>query len=178
MSNLSRRKRQPKAVAFKLVERDLEILRTLVRYKYLRTSQIKRLHFSENASIQSARRRLKYLFHHGYVGRIEALVKPGSGAAETAYFIKAKGIEFLDDEFPNLVLPKKRDRVKPQYLNHALDVSEFQLVLEQALQDHPTAELHRFVADHELKDKASKAVGRQRYKLFDQVQHPDRKSVV
>jgi len=172
MSNLPRSRRKPKAVSFKLVSRDLDILRSLARYRYLRTSQIKRLHFTENKSIQSARRRLKYLYHHGFVGRIESLIQTGHGIAETAYFLDRKGQDILADELDLSALPKKQDQVKPQYLNHALDVSEFQLVLEQSLTLHRSADLHRFVADHELKSQAKKAVGRNRYKLFDQVQHP------
>ncbi len=172
MSNLPRSTRKPAAVNFRLTARDLDILRSLAKYKYLRTGQVRRLNFLDNKSIQSARRRLKYLYHHGFVGRIEALVQTGNGASETAYFLERKGQEILGNEFDFSSVSKKQDRVKPQYLNHALDVSEFQLVLESALADNKSAELVRFVADHELKNIAAKAVGRKRYKLFDQINHP------
>lgn len=172
MSNLPRSKRKPAAVSFRLVERDMTILRALARYKYLRTSQIKRLVFAENSSIQSARRRLKYLYHHGFAGRIEALVQSGHGVGETAYFLDRKGRALLEDEFDFAGGSKKQNQVKPQYLAHALDVAEFQLTLDLALAESDAIALKRFVADHELKGCAAKAVGRQRYKLFDQVTHP------
>lgn len=172
MSQLSKTTRQPKAVRFTLTERDMAILRSLAQYRYLRTGQIQRLHFPENTSPQSTRRRLKYLFHHGFVGRIEAMIQVGKGSAEVAYYLDKQGLALLEDDVAVAGLPGKSGQVKPAFLQHALDASEFQLCLQQAIATQDKIALHRFTADFELKSHTDKAVGKNRYKLYDEVIHP------
>ncbi len=172
MSQLSKTTRQPKAVRFSLTERDMAILHSLAQYRYLRTGQIQRLHFPENTSPQSTRRRLKYLFHHGFVGRIEAMIAVGKGSAEVAYFLDKQGLALLEDDMAVAGLPGKSGQVKPAFLQHALDVSEFQLCLHQAIAAQNKIALHRFTADFELKSHTNKAIGKHRYKLYDEVVHP------
>ncbi len=66
---LPRFERQP-GVPFVLTERDIEMLKVINRYRYLRTGQIKRLVFPDNASLQSTRRRLRGLYHNGSMNRM------------------------------------------------------------------------------------------------------------
>ena len=168
--SLPKNTRKPANANFVLTKRDIEILSTLGRYRYLRTSQISRLIFPENKTLQSARRRLKYLYHHGYVGRIQPLVQAGSGDGEIAYFLDPSGREVLDsDDLPNYSL---KNQIKPAFLLHALAVSEFHLNLEISLQDHPNIQLHRIIADFELKSHTENAIGKRRYRLFDEVHDP------
>jgi hypothetical protein len=82
---LKREKRQPESLSCKLTERDLDILLALNRYRYLRTNQVKRLIFPDNSTLQSTRRRLRCLFHNGYVGVITPFAKAGQGSSESAY---------------------------------------------------------------------------------------------
>ena len=152
------------------MERDLGILEALARYRYLRTSQISRLLFPENRTIQSARRRLKYLFHAGLVGRIQPIMGVQDGPGEIAYYLDRKGRGLLnEDAFPAY---SHKNHVKPGFLNHALDVSEFRLCLELAIQPLEDISLHRVVADYELKSHAEQAIGRRRYRLYDEVVDP------
>jgi len=167
---LPKAKRNPKAVTFVITNRDLEILNALGRYRYLRTGQISKLVFPDNQSVQSARRRLKYLYHAGYVGRIQPLMQTGHGDGEMAYYLDKAGRALLDeDSLPNYSL---KNEVKPLFLRHALDVSEFRLNLELAVQALPKIALHRVISDFELKSHTEKAIGKRKYRLFDEVVDP------
>jgi hypothetical protein len=169
---LPKHERATKRVAFVLTDRDVEILRAVNRYRYLRTGQIRRLVFPENTTEQSARRRLKYLFHNGYLGRVMPFVRVGEGSSETAYYLDRAGRDILQQGGEEIAAYAAGGQVKHQFLDHALDISEFRVHLELALADHPAVEIHRFTADFEVKAHTTDAVGKRRYKLFDEVAHP------
>ena len=90
----------------------------------------------ENKSIQSTRRRLKYLFHEGFLGRISPFIQVGQGSAETAYYLDKAGINFLQ-EYEEVFVYSESGQVKHHFLNHALDLSEFRVNFEIALKNHP-----------------------------------------
>lgn len=157
-------------VNFVLTERDLHILYALGRYRYLRTGQVARLIFPQSKTVQSARRRLKYLYHAGFVGRIQPIADNPTSQPEMAYFLEAAGAELLDED----TLPRfsRKGMVKPLFLRHALDLSEFRLKLELAVEALEGITLKRAVMDYELKTQTEKAVGKRRYRLFDEVLDP------
>ena len=166
-------KRNPTAgVRFTLTGRDVEMLKTIERFRYIRTGQLHRLHFPKGSTLQGIRRRLKYLFHNRYVGRVEPFVQIGHGSAETAYHIGREGVKLLEELGVETTYYRKANQVKHQFLHHALDISEFRVHLELALRDHAVVQLHRFTADFELKARTDAAVGRRRYKLYDEIVHP------
>jgi len=148
----------------------LEILQALGRYRYLRTGQIARLIFPENGTQQSARRRLKYLYHAGYIGRIQPLGESAISTGEMAYHLERAGLEMLEeDTLPSFSM---KNQVKPGFLRHALAVSEFRLNLELAVKSHPEIQLHRVIMDFELRAHTNNAIGRRKYRLFDEVVDP------
>lgn len=164
---LSKHKRESD-VSFSLTARDIEIIKALNRYRYMRTGQIKRLLFSDNSTLQSTRRRLKYLFHGKFIGRVMPLMRAGEGSGEVAYHLDKAGAEYLqDEELP--VVSSKIGQVRHIFINHALDISEFRLNLEINLKNHPKVALHRFIADFELKNHLQNAIGLKRYRLYDEV---------
>ncbi len=168
------RKKPPRR--FRLTDRDIEIIHAVNRYRYLRTGQIQRLLFPENGSIQSCRRRLRNLsdLGHRYLAKIEPYVQIGKGSAETAYYLDKQG-EALLKEFGNPLISYTRrssGQVKHHFLDHALDLSEFRLVLERALLHHSTITLHRFTADFEIKEHTQTALGKKSYKLYHELIHP------
>ncbi|GGF75901.1 hypothetical protein GCM10011332_32370 [Terasakiella brassicae] len=167
---LPRDKRQD--VPFSLTERDIDILRAVNRYRYLQTSQIQRLVFPDNKTKQSTARRLKYLYHAKYLGRIQPYIVPGKGGAEVAYFLDRKGQELLTEMGEKVSIFKKSHQVKTMFLQHALDLSEFRLNVELALQNHSVVEMARFICDFEMKGHADKATRLKRYKLYHEVYHP------
>ncbi len=169
---LPRFERQP-GVPFVLTERDIEMLKVINRYRYLRTGQIKRLIFPDNASLQSTRRRLRGLYHNGYINRMVPFVRAGHGGAEVAYYLDRKGDAALRDLGIEVLRPTKTGQVRPTFLLHALELSEFRVNLELAIQQQDDLSLHRFVADFELKSHVrGKRKSRRDFRLFDEVQHP------
>jgi hypothetical protein len=168
---LSKHKRE-KNVRFIFTERDFDILKAVNNCRYLRASQIKRVVFPENKDLQATRRRLKYLFHNGYLDRLEPIMPRGTGSGEIAYFLDRKGAELLESEGEKIYSYAQNNKVKHQFLNHALDLSEFWINISLSLKDHPHVFLHRFTFDYELKTYAQKETGRKIYKLFDEVIHP------
>ncbi|MEM7241239.1 MAG: replication-relaxation family protein [Pseudomonadota bacterium] len=162
--------RRNASVKFVMTERDTEILRALGEYRYLRTGQISRLIFPNNNTVQSARRRLKYLYHAGYIGRIQPMEDQPLGATELAYFLEKAGRELLDDDsLPNFSL---KQHVKPLFLRHALQVSEFRLQWTQATEAEQNIYLHRVIMDSELKQHTEGLIGKKRYRLFDELHDP------
>lgn len=169
---LPQNQRQKSAVSFVITDRDVDICRVLNRYRFLRSGQIKRLVFPNTTTMQSTRRRLKYLYHHGYVGRIEPFIQVGKGSAETAYFLDKAGRTLLLELEEPLGNHSNNSSIKHPFLDHALDISEFRIHLEMATAESEIVALHRFVADHEIKKSTQKAIGRKRYRLFDSIIHP------
>jgi len=159
-------------VRFTMTDRDVEMLKTIERFRYIRTGQLHRLHFPKGSTQQGIRRRLKYLFHNRYVGRVEPFVQIGKGSGETAYHIEKEGVKFLKELGVETTYYRKANQVKHQFLHHALDISEFRVNFELALRDHAVVALHRFTTDFELKAHTDAAVGRRRYKLYDEIVHP------
>lgn len=94
-STISRSQREPNRIRFALVTRDQEIIEFVNYSRYATTSPIKRYVFPENRSPQSCRPRVKALFHHGYLERVQPLVTPEKGSSEIAYCLGDQGREVL-----------------------------------------------------------------------------------
>lgn len=171
-SHLPKYKRSNKEVRFVFTERDLEILQAINRCRYLRTSQVRRLVFPDNQTIQSTRRRLKYLFHNKFIMRLVPFMPVGHGSGEVAYCLDKAGVEFLRNQGEEVYAYTKPSQVRYQFLNHALELSDFRIHLELALNDHPIAEMKKFTCDFEIKSHTRNVIGKHRYKLYSEVIHP------
>jgi hypothetical protein len=169
---LPQHERIPGGIAFTLTDRDIDILSAVNRCRFMRTGQIWRLVFPGNTSMQSCRRRLKYLYHNEFLERVVPFVQIGKGSAETAYCLGKLGRAFLETEGEKIRTFSREHQVGRTFLHHALDITEFRVHLETALRDHPVVALHRFTADFELKSHIQQAVGKHRYKLYEEVVHP------
>lgn len=161
--------------SFVVTEREVEILKALNQFRYLRTGQVKRLVFANNSSPQSARRRLRFLYDAGYIDRLVPYVRAGHGGAEVVYHLARKGEQLLKDLGIDVLRPTKTGQVRHQFLHHALEMSEFRLNLQLALRKHDDVALHRFICDFELKSHISRRKSRFDYRLFDEVQDPKTK---
>jgi len=172
--SLSRSKRAKGGVAFRLTDRDGDILKAVNRYRYTRTGQINRLLFRGNTSTQSCQKRLKLLFHNGYLDRIEPFLQQGGTeqSADVAYRLDAKGVQYLTDFDISIPYPTRKRGVKHQFLLHALDLSEFRLHLELAIENTETLLLRRFVPDFMQKEGAASLTGYRRYRLYDEIRDP------
>ena len=174
MTRLSTTQREPERIRFVLTDRDVDILKQLNHYRYLRTGQIRSLVFSDNVTAQSTRRRIRYLYHHKYINRIQPLIRVGSKlSGETAYFLAKEGIKILESMDEKIIPYPHSDSRKHLFLQHALELSDFRIFLTQALKDkNLNVELHRFVGDHELKSHLKSEKGHERYRLYQKFTHP------
>lgn len=169
---LSKYKRDPKQVSFQLTDRDVEILRALNRYRYLRTGQVHELLFADNGTIQSARRRLRSLYHHGLIARAQPYVQVGKPVPEIAYYLDRKGRRLLQEQGEAVQFWRKGGEVKYHFLEHAIALSQFRLHLEKAVAAMEDVELELFVPDFQMREAAEHYAGRKRYLLFREVFHP------
>ncbi len=173
MSN-ARTQRIKGGVAFRVTERDIDILKAVNRYRYMRTGQIKRLIFPENQSSQSCQKRLKLLFHNKYLGRAHPFLQYGNEGqnSEVAYFLDQAGAKCLNENGIGLVFSRTKKRLKHNPQLHALDLAEFRVNLELALQQAESLTLRLFVPDFLLKEGATSLTGLKRYRLYEEIRDP------
>jgi len=169
---ISLTKRSPKEINFVMTGRDVEILIVINKYRYLSTTQVHNLLFSNNTTIQSARRRLKYLFHHKFIGRVIPYIQPGVNNGVTAYFLDHAGSVYLKELGHSVKIWSKAKRIKHRNLLHALALSEFCISFDKAVENIPELVIEKFIPDFEMKANLDKSFGKKRYTLFTEVIHP------
>ena len=138
-SRLPRFKRAPTAAPMRLTERDRRIIQLIYRHRFLRSSQIVAL---MGGSPQRLLRRLKLLYHHGYLERprcqIDSYYRPGSH--HIIYGLGNRSLAFLKQElgedFREVSWGEKNRGVGRIFLEHALLVSDVMVSLELACRKH------------------------------------------
>jgi DNA-binding Lrp family transcriptional regulator len=134
-----------------LTERDREIIRLVHRHRFLRSPQIVAL---VGESSQQLLRRLKLLYHHGYLERPRAQLDyyHQGGSRPMVYGLGNKGRDLLRQEYGDVVAhlnwSDKNQSVRRFFLEHALLVSEVMVSLELACRESGHI---RLVTDHELR---------------------------
>lgn len=132
---LPRFKRAPTVAPMQLTERDRKIIRLVRRHRFLRSPQIAAL---IGGNPQPLLRRLKLLYHHGYLERPRAQLQyyERGGSRSIAYGLGNKGGALLKRElgvaFRELSWGEKNRAVGRTFLEHALLVSEVLVTLELA----------------------------------------------
>lgn len=159
---------------FILQTRDLDILKAVNRFRYLQTRQIKKLLFDSNTTPQSTRRRLRCLIDGEYLGRFSPAIGFDNPKPDAVYYLKRAGASTLELQNEEVFFYPKAFAIKPMFLNHALDISEFRINLELALKEHAAVELRAFIPDYELKSNFHSFKGRWRYRLYNQVIHKEK----
>jgi DNA-binding Lrp family transcriptional regulator len=134
-SRLPRFKRNNQIGPIQLTDRDREIIRLVHRHRFLRSSQITAL---INDSPQQLLRRLKLLYHHGYLERPRAQIEyyHRGGSRRIVYGLGNKGGTLLKQElgiaFRQVSWGEKNRSIGRIFLEHALLVSDVMVSLELA----------------------------------------------
>jgi DNA-binding Lrp family transcriptional regulator len=116
-----------------LTSRDGEILKSLLRHRFLRSDHIAAL---SAGSRQQVLRRLQRLYHHGYLERPRCQIDYyQSGSRRIAYGLGNKGAAWLKRELSlqfHQLDWKQKSQVARLFLEHALLVSDIMVAVELA----------------------------------------------
>ncbi|HEV2694125.1 MAG TPA: replication-relaxation family protein [Verrucomicrobiae bacterium] len=114
-----------------LTQRDREIIRLIHRHRFLRSHQIVALLAS---SPQQVLRRLKLLYHHGYLERPRAQLEyyERGGTRPMVYGLSAKGGLLLERELGVAAAWSENHDVGRMFLEHAILVSDVMVSIELA----------------------------------------------
>jgi len=138
-SRLPRFNRAPDVAAMQLEERDRDIIWLVHRHRFLRSHQIVVL---LGGSPQQLSRRLKLLYHHGYLERPRAQLQyyERGGSRSIAYGLGNKGGALLKQEIGLAVHPdswsEKNHAIGRVYLEHTLFVADVMVAIELACRKH------------------------------------------
>jgi len=135
-----------------LTDRDVELLTSLLRYRYLSTSQIQRLHFP---SAQTTTRRLRLLEAAGYVSLFRAIA-----IADKIATLARLGAEAVAERLgiPMAETGWDAHRQQPKdylFLKHFLAASDFRIALSDACAMQPEVRLAGFIPEHIVDGTAS-----------------------
>jgi len=114
----------------RLMERDVQVILDIYKYRYLSVSQIAILRFP---SVQTTRRRLRALTAGSYISGFTA-----PGTPETVYYLERRGAEvvasYLRVPFDSLKWVKSSRTPKDYYfLRHFLKANDFRIALTRAV---------------------------------------------
>jgi hypothetical protein len=142
---LPRYRRSEDAPALVLQRRDHALLKDLWRYRWLTTSQIETLRNSDAelslrfASRLTLTRRLKLLFHNGYLRRIARPLAQGS--MEPVYVLDGEGARALSKEHGEVTARAPSQLPKAMALDHLLAVGQARVALTAACAASAIAQL-------------------------------------
>jgi DNA-binding Lrp family transcriptional regulator len=135
---LPRFKRATAVAAMQLTERDREIIRLVYRHRFLRSSHISSL---IRKSKQHLLRRLKLLYHHGFLERPRSQLDyyHQGGSRHIVYGLGNQSVVLLQSElgpvFQELPWGEKNVSIGRMYLQHELFVSDIMVAFELACRE-------------------------------------------
>ncbi len=141
------RRRRPRfqraetAPAFRITERDIEIIRQVARHRFLRSTHLFAL---IGGSPQKVNERLGPLFHAGFLDRPRAQLEyhvQGGGSAPLVYALGNRGAELLKvhDGLENADVDwaRKNHKTGREFILHTLAVADLRVALTTAVRERP-----------------------------------------
>jgi len=136
---------------FRINETDFKILQDLGDYRYLDARQILVLH--KEANERTLKRRLQLLFHAGFLDRPSQQFSYLQPSSHIIYALGKKGAKLIfSDRRAEANWTKRNKSIKPLFLQHALMVSNFRVVLTLALNKTKDSKLANWQEEN-LSDK-------------------------
>lgn len=120
-----------------MTEGDIEIVRHLARHRFLRSTHIATL---VNRSVDRTNDRLERLYHAGYIDRPRAQLDYywKSGSAPLIYALSDRGARLLVERdglsFANLEWSRKNREAGRPFIEHQIEIADFQVALHRAVQ--------------------------------------------
>jgi DNA-binding Lrp family transcriptional regulator len=135
-TRLPRFRRASEPPAFRLTDADVEIVRHIARYRFLRSTHIAAL---VGRSLDRTNDRLLRLFHAGYIDRPRAQLDyyPTSGSAPLVYSLADRGARLLAEHDGVAIVDvewsrKNREAGRP-FIEHQIEIVNFQVALQRAV---------------------------------------------
>lgn len=122
-----------------LTERDVTILQSLHKYRFLTSSHLMAL--TDTISQQGMNRRLRELFDAKYIDRPKAQMHSLAYADKRpmVYALGNEGADLLSNRFqlalPDIYWSEKNRRVKEKFIEHTLGIADFMVSMEVACKD-------------------------------------------
>jgi len=152
-----KKKNRPKLGLY-LKSRDVQVIKTLWRYRVLRESTLHTLCFPTVIHRRKVQARLKKLRDEGYINRPPPTVvhRDVNDLFDPPYWIERLGVEAVlnghaieEDQKERLRIIKNLTDWKPHRLRHVLDVSDVRACLEQAVEQTPGVHLVAWYDEHD-----------------------------
>ena len=137
--NTPSHKRSASPAAFRLTERDRQVVHSVDTHRILTTQQIEVLHFASNSAKTRTRRavcqrRTQGLFHHGFLDRIQRPVILGEGRHAFAYALDRRGADLVaqsrDVDRAVIGWKPKDNRLGPIFLEHLIHINDVRVVTQ------------------------------------------------
>lgn len=150
-----------------ITDRDIEILRSVVRYYVLNRPQIQRLRFKEHDSPRVPRRRLQTLVSENLINRHNLVFHhPRAGSPGPVYYPSRRGCEFLADYFDDekyLLTPTQAPQ--SHHVFHWLAVSDTHITIDEAIAAQDEVNLDAWLNEWDIVNKEESAPHR-RFQLY------------
>ena len=131
---LPRRKRASKPPVMKVTARDIEIVRSVLKYRFLTTQQV--LWLFPGGSVLNLKVRLRYLYHHAYLERV--LIPVVGSNDPFIYAMTEKGATLLADadgvDRSEVKWNRYLNVVQPTHIQHLLSINDVLISLRLSLE--------------------------------------------
>ncbi|MGH1407402.1 MAG: replication-relaxation family protein [Rhodomicrobiaceae bacterium] len=143
-----RYQRDPQALPHHLTCRDIKILKSIALFKYLTSQQVAHLFNSSRGAIN---KRLKFLFHHHYLGKLPGQLSPNLFNSPDIYFIdlNRKASRILAEQSVALLNHQrvKQKIPKRDYVQHTLLTNDCLIAFEVSVRKYQGID---FLPSHKL----------------------------
>lgn len=149
-----------------ITDRDIDILRVLVRYYVLNRQQIQRLVFPTDPNGRVTRRRLQALFDEKLINRKPPERCHPSMMPAPVYYPSRKGCELLAEHFDDeAYLATSTISPIDHHVFHWLAVSDTHITLDQAIAAQNTVKVEGWINEYDIVNKDETAAEK-RYRLY------------
>ena len=157
-----------------VTERDIEVIRTIVRYYILNRQQIQRLVFPTDPNGRVTRRRLQYLVDENLINRQKTLFCHPTMTPAPVYFPSRQGCELLCEHFDDeRFLATPTQPPIQHHTFHWLAVSDTHIALDEAVAAQELVKLEEWINEWDVVNKDESAPDK-RYRLYTLIRESPR----
>lgn len=135
-TRLPRYKKAKTPPPMRLTDRDKRIVEAVYQLRFLTSEQIKLLEF-EKGSMTACSRRLKVLYHNGYLTDTRKTIPAGYGSSKRVYCLAKKGAALIshlysEKEAREIKWNEKYNKVEPFFIEHTLAINDVRIAFLKA----------------------------------------------